>query len=183
LPASVGSVLTTLAICGAAIASFLGGVPSDKYGRKATIFWTNFLYIAGAILTIGKFSDEQSEASVFWIVCLGRFIVGLGVGISTVVVPVLLSEIAPTAGRGAITTIHQLMLVFGILFVVCFSYGLLEVAQGYNPTLTPALLYLRRYAILPALFFPRLLPPPLPPPPPSQVEFLLDSSPAFYHSS
>jgi len=58
--------------------------------------------------------------------------VGLGVGIDTVVVPVLLSEIAPITGRGTITTIHQLMLVFWILFVVCFCYAMLQVQQGWS---------------------------------------------------
>jgi hypothetical protein len=39
---------------------------------------------------------------------------GLAVGIESVVVPVLLSEIATDATRGKITTIHQLMITIGI---------------------------------------------------------------------
>jgi sugar porter (SP) family MFS transporter len=124
--------MQTMGIIGAAIASFVANYPSDTVGRKSTLFWNNFLFIFGAILTIGKFSDDQTTESIFATVCIGRLFVGFGVGIGGCVVPVLLSEIAPSKARGAITTLHQLTLVFGLLFANVFSYFMLEVQQGWS---------------------------------------------------
>ena len=44
-----------------------------------------------------------------------RFVIGLAVGSAALVVPLYLSEIAPTEIRGAIGSLNQLMIVVGIL--------------------------------------------------------------------
>ena len=44
-----------------------------------------------------------------------RFVLGLAVGCAALVVPLYLSEIAPTEIRGAIASLNQLMIVGGIL--------------------------------------------------------------------
>jgi MFS family permease len=49
---------------------------------------------------------------------------GFGVGVGGVVIPVLLSEIAPRAHRGTITTMHQLLLTVGIFLASVVGYGL-----------------------------------------------------------
>jgi sugar porter (SP) family MFS transporter len=136
--------MQTMGIIGAAVSSFLAEKPSTAFGRKSTIFFNNFLFIFGAILTIGKFSEGQSEQSIFTTICFGRLFVGFGVGIGGCVVPVLLSEIAPAKARGAITTLHQLTLVFGLLFAIVFSYFLIEVEQGWS--------YVGAFVALPAVF-------------------------------
>jgi MFS transporter, SP family, sugar:H+ symporter len=45
----------------------------------------------------------------------GRFVLGIAVGCAALVVPLYLSEIAPTHIRGAISSLNQLMIVGGIL--------------------------------------------------------------------
>lgn len=52
--------------------------------------------------------------------------VGLGVGIASVVPPVLLSEIADKDSRGTITTLHQLVLTFAIFIASILAYGLVS---------------------------------------------------------
>jgi len=47
------------------------------------------------------------------VLMIGRFIIGLGVGVAAMVVPVYLSEISPTHLRGRIVTINILTLCFG----------------------------------------------------------------------
>ena len=51
---------------------------------------------------------------------LFRVVLGLAVGAAALIVPLYLSEIAPTEIRGAISSLNQLMIVVGILsaFVV-----------------------------------------------------------------
>jgi MFS family permease len=57
---------------------------------------------------------------------VGRFLVGLGVGVESMVVPVLLSEIAPDAERGKFTTLHQLQVTIGICASSIVGYGLVN---------------------------------------------------------
>src|SRR3984893_11393616 len=79
------------ALYGTVVGSLLGGWPADRFGRKATLLWIGILYFVGAVgsalaLDVGTF-------------IAARFIGGLGIGISTVVAPMYISEIAPPAQR------------------------------------------------------------------------------------
>ncbi len=58
----------------------------------------NSFFIIGAILCC-----ISNKYTLF----LGRFVEGLGVGLESMVVPVLLAEISSTETRGTITLVHQ----------------------------------------------------------------------------
>ena len=53
-----------------------------------------------------------------------RLLIGLGVGVESVVVPVLLSEIASEETRGTITTLHQVQITRAIFVSGVVGYGL-----------------------------------------------------------
>ena len=55
-----------------------------------------------------------------------RFIGGLGVGVSSIVVPAYISEIAPAAYRGRLVALYQFQIVFGILIAYFSNYALSE---------------------------------------------------------
>ena len=80
------------ALYGTVVGSLLGGWPADRFGRKATLLWIGVLYFVGAVG-----SALAPNVSVF---ILARVIGGLGIGISTVVAPMYISEIAPPKHRG-----------------------------------------------------------------------------------
>ncbi|KAH7435882.1 hypothetical protein KP509_06G082500 [Ceratopteris richardii] len=48
----------------------------------------------------------------------GRFLVGLGIGISSALVPLYISEISPTEIRGALGSVNQLFICVGILIAL-----------------------------------------------------------------
>jgi cyanate permease len=52
-----------------------------------------------------------------YILFAGRLVAGFGVGLESVVVPVLLSEIATAETRGTITTLHQVTLRLVVVFL------------------------------------------------------------------
>lgn len=79
-----------------------GSYPTELYGRRLTLLCNNFFYISGALL---------AASGVFPLLFIGRFLTGLGVGITSVCAPVLLSEMASQETRGAITTLHQVILL------------------------------------------------------------------------
>ncbi len=95
------------ALYGTVVGSLLGGWPADRFGRKATLLWIGILYFIGAVG-----SGLAPNVAIF---IAARVIGGLGIGISTVVAPMYISEIAPPKQRGQLAGMFQFNIVFGIL--------------------------------------------------------------------
>ncbi len=95
------------ALYGTVVGALLGGWPADRFGRKATLLWIGILYFVGAVG-----SGLAPNVAVF---IAARVIGGLGIGISTVVAPMYISEIAPPKHRGLLAGMFQFNIVFGIL--------------------------------------------------------------------
>jgi sugar porter (SP) family MFS transporter len=110
------------ALYGTVVGSLLGGWPADRFGRKATLLWIGVLYFLGAVG-----SALAPNVSIF---ILARVIGGLGIGISTVVAPMYISEIAPPKHRGRLAGMFQFNIVFGIL--VAFVSNALLAGVGVN---------------------------------------------------
>lgn len=108
------------ALYGTIIGALLGGIPAEKYGRKKVLLWIGIIFF---ISSLG--SALAHDVITFMIF---RFIGGLGVGASSVVAPMFISEIAPAKSRGKLVATFQFNIVFGILLAY-FSNFLLT-AQG-----------------------------------------------------
>src|SRR5947209_16534542 len=80
------------ALYGTVVGSLLGGWPADRFGRKSTLLWIGMLYIVGAVG-----SGLAQNVGIF---ITARFVGGLGIGVSTVVAPMYIAEIAPPKSRG-----------------------------------------------------------------------------------
>ena len=111
------------ALYGTVLGSLLGGWPTDRFGRKATLLWIGVLYVVSAV---GCALRQRASASFI----AARFIGGLGIGISTVAAPLYISEIAPPAYRGRLAGMFQFNIVFGI--VVAFVSNALLAGIGEN---------------------------------------------------
>jgi SP family arabinose:H+ symporter-like MFS transporter len=110
------------ALYGTVVGSLIGGWPADRFGRKATLLWIGVLYFVGAVG-----SGLATNVSIF---VLARVIGGLGIGISTVVAPLYISEIAPPKYRGRLAGMFQFNIVFGIL--IAFVSNALLAGIGEN---------------------------------------------------
>jgi sugar porter (SP) family MFS transporter len=110
------------ALYGTVVGSLLGGWPADKFGRKATLLWIGVLYFIGAVG-----SGLAPNVTIF---IIARVIGGLGIGISTVVAPMYISEIAPPKHRGRLAGMFQFNIVFGIL--IAFVSNALLAGIGEN---------------------------------------------------
>ena len=95
------------ALYGTVVGSLFGGWPTDRFGRKPTLFGIGLLYIISAL-----WSAMAADVNSF---IVARFIGGLGIGISTVVAPLYISEIAPAKHRGLLAGMFQFNIVFGIV--------------------------------------------------------------------
>ena len=89
------------------------------YGRRIAIALNSLFYTLGP-LTMAL----APNASVL---LLGRFVVGLGIGLSAVVTPAYLGEISPAHLRGRIVESYEILLCIGMLL----SAGM-DVALGSN---------------------------------------------------
>tara|TARA_R110000796_G_scaffold37722_4_gene95407 strand:- start:321616 stop:322932 length:1317 start_codon:yes stop_codon:yes gene_type:complete len=110
-----GTVVIGMALFGTVIGAMLGGIPTNKIGRKNTLIWIGVLYSVSAIGS--AFANDPITFGLF------RFIGGLGVGASTVAAPAYISEIAPAKNRGKLVGLYQFMLVFGILVAFLSNYA------------------------------------------------------------
>jgi MFS transporter, SP family, arabinose:H+ symporter len=110
------------ALYGTVVGSLIGGWPADRFGRKATLLWIGVLYLVGALG-----SAFATDVTVF---IIARVIGGLGIGISTVVAPMYISEIAPPKHRGRLAGMFQFNIVFGIL--IAFVSNALLAGVGEN---------------------------------------------------
>ena len=101
-------------LAGAVIGSLLGGVLADLSGRKRVVWVTSFLFVLGSIFL------EWCQTYIQLIV--GRVVVGIAIGASSLTVPIYLSEIAPPAKRGLIVSVQELCITIGIFaaFVVAW---------------------------------------------------------------
>lgn len=122
LSAGMHGVAMGAALYGTVLGSLLGGWPTDRFGRKATLLAIGVLYVVSAV----GCGFAQGVASFI----AARFIGGLGIGISTVVAPLYISEIAPPAYRGRLAGMFQFNIVFGI--VIAFLSNALLAGVGEN---------------------------------------------------
>ena len=110
------------ALYGTVVGSLLGGWPADRFGRKATLLWIGVLYFVGAVG-----SGLAPNVAIF---IIARVIGGLGIGISTVVAPMYISEIAPPKYRGRLAGMFQFNIVFGILIAFVSNWLLAGVGEN-----------------------------------------------------
>jgi len=101
-----GAVVASL-LLGAMVGAAFAGPLSDRLGRRKLII------AAGVIFTLG--SIVAAISPTVGVLLAARFVLGIAVGCAALVVPLYLSEIAPTEIRGAISSLNQLMIVGGIL--------------------------------------------------------------------
>ena len=127
------------ALYGTVIGALFGGVPADKFGRKKSLLWIGLFYLISAVGS-GLAWDVTSFT-------LFRFLGGLGVGASSVVAPMYISEIAPAKNRGLLVALYQFNIVFGIVMAYVSNYliGTAALDQDWRWMLAaegvPALIY------------------------------------------
>jgi MFS transporter, SP family, sugar:H+ symporter len=105
-PFMQGAIVAAL-LLGAMVGAAFAGPLSDRMGRRRLIM------IAAIVFTIGALGAAAAPSA--WPLVAARFVIGLAVGSAALVVPLYLSEIAPTELRGRIASLNQLMIVVGIL--------------------------------------------------------------------
>ncbi len=109
------------ALIGTVMGSLLAGAPSEKYGRKKVLQAIGLLYVITSLVTALTPSWEPFV--------LFRFLGGIGVGASSVVGPMYISEISPATSRGRLVGLFQFNVVLGILIAFVSNYLLNGISE------------------------------------------------------
>ncbi|KAI5925548.1 general substrate transporter [Camillea tinctor] len=117
-------LITSITSGGALIGAIMAGLPADKYGRKFGIYFGCVLFLAGSVIQAAAYSVVQMT--------IGRFVVGLGVGSAAMIVPLYISELAPTKYRGRMISFDNLSVTFGQLVSYALGAGLTHVEHGWR---------------------------------------------------
>lgn len=104
----------SIALIGTVIGSLLGAKPSDRFGRKNTLYFVAAAYLLSSIGT--------ALAGNWYLFLCFRLLGGLGVGISSVTAPIYISEVSPADRRGRLVGLFQFNVVLGILISYLSNY-------------------------------------------------------------
>ncbi|OAF99488.1 general substrate transporter [Paraphaeosphaeria sporulosa] len=116
--------ITSLCSGGAFFGAIMAGLTADKYGRKAGIYVGCALFTIGAIL--------QGAAYTFAQMCVGRLIVGFGVGSAAMIAPLYIAEIAPTKYRGRMIGLNNMSITGGQVISYAIGAGFAHVPNGWR---------------------------------------------------
>lgn len=109
---------------GAIIGSLIAGRISDWLGRKKVMIASGVLFLLGAM--------EQAASQVVRELVLGRILVGLGVGMASMVVPTYLAEVAPTKVRGRVVGINSLLVTGGQVVAYVVDAAFYNLPHGWR---------------------------------------------------
>jgi major inositol transporter-like SP family MFS transporter len=131
--------VVSILIFGAAFGAILGGILSDRRGRRMNILMLALIFMVGTIGCV--LSPSWPVLAAF------RFVLGLAVGGASATVPVYLAEMAPFERRGGIVTRNELMIVSGQFAAFVINAIIFQI-WGENDSIWRIMLLV---AVLPAI--------------------------------
>ncbi len=107
-------------LLGCAVGAFFAGNLADRYGRRSMLMVSALFFIVSA------WGSGISNSSIEFIVY--RILGGLAVGAASVMAPAYISEIAPARYRGALATVQQIAIIFGLFLSFVSNYILADLS-------------------------------------------------------
>lgn len=108
--AAVGWV-TSCILIGCAIGVSIAGVLSDMFGRKKILVLSAIIFASSSV---GAALAGSYLTLVVW-----RMLAGIGIGLTSLITPLYIAEMAPPEVRGKLVSVNQLAITIGI-FIVYF---------------------------------------------------------------
>ncbi|HME00067.1 MAG TPA: sugar porter family MFS transporter [Terriglobia bacterium] len=142
---STGTELAvSIVLGGAALGAAVAGYFADRFGRKPVL-------IVDAII-FGVFAVVTGLANGLAVFLVARFLVGVAVGVASMITPLYIAEVAPARIRGAFVTLNQLAIVTGIVVAYYVDYvfsGTGNWRAMFGSAVVPSLILLVALAFLP----------------------------------
>ncbi len=125
IPSSDQSLYASIVQAGEVVGSLVAAPLGDYVGRRGGFFGACTLVTLGVVLQLVTIGSKA-------LLTLGRGVLGAGVGVISNCTPLYLSEIAPTAIRGAIVSSWQLMLAIGQVIGACIAQGTKDIDSTWS---------------------------------------------------
>jgi len=134
-PAMLGWVVSS-ALLGTILGCIISGAITDRFGRKRALILAALLLSLSAMGSMLTPQFQGNLAYPLWItsdmdtafnmLVIARVIGGIGVGITSVVAPIYISELTLPENRGKIVSIYQLSITLGILLAFLVDWIVLN---------------------------------------------------------
>src|ERR1700739_5028727 len=115
LSSFTSGLVVSAILVGAMVGALSSGRIADRFGRRPATIPAPGVFPIGAI-----FAAVAPSAPAL---VVARFVLGLGVGLASALVPVFIAEVAPPAARGRLVAVNQLLITIGIVVAYAIGYA------------------------------------------------------------
>ncbi|XP_027073596.2 monosaccharide-sensing protein 2 [Coffea arabica] len=113
---TVEGLIVAMSLIGATVITTFSGSVADWLGRRPMLVISSVLYFLGGLVMLW--------APNVYVLLLGRLLDGFGVGLAVTLVPLYISETAPTEIRGLLNTLPQFAGSAGMFLSYCMVFGM-----------------------------------------------------------
>lgn len=116
--------VVSAAVLGAIVGAALSSCGNHVCGRKPVILLSSLLFTLGSVL--------MGLATTFPALLAGRLAVGVGIGFSSMTVPLYIAEVSPPHVRGRLVSLNTLLVTGGQFFACVLAALLSRVPNGWR---------------------------------------------------
>ncbi|RWW36207.1 hypothetical protein BHE74_00058789, partial [Ensete ventricosum] len=113
---TIEGLIVAMSLIGATIITTFSGAVSDWVGRRPMLIISSVLYFLSGIVMLWSPN--------VYVLLLARLIDGFGIGLAVTLVPVYISEMAPSEIRGLLNTLPQFSGSGGMFLSYCMVFGM-----------------------------------------------------------
>ncbi|XVE94372.1 hypothetical protein REPUB_Repub02eG0003200 [Reevesia pubescens] len=116
LGTSIEGLVVAMSLIGATAITTCSGAISDWLGRRPMLIISSMLYFISGLVMLWSPN--------VYILCLARLLDGFGIGLAVTLVPIYISETAPSEIRGLLNTLPQFTGSGGMFLSYCMVFGM-----------------------------------------------------------
>ncbi|CBI37732.3 unnamed protein product, partial [Vitis vinifera] len=113
---TVEGLIVAMSLIGATFITTISGAVSDWLGRRPMLIISSLFYFVSGLVMLWSPN--------VYVLLLARLLDGFGVGLSVTIVPVYISETAPSEIRGLLNTLPQFTGSVGMFLSYCMVFGM-----------------------------------------------------------
>ncbi|GFP87199.1 monosaccharide-sensing protein 3 [Phtheirospermum japonicum] len=116
LGASIEGLIVAMSLIGATLVTTCSGTISDMIGRRPMLIMSSAFYFVGGLIML-------CSPNVY-VLLAARLLDGFGIGLAVTLVPLYISETAPSEIRGSLNTLPQFTSNSGTCLAYCMIFGM-----------------------------------------------------------
>lgn len=116
LGASVEGLVVAMSLIGATLVTTCSGSIADSVGRRPMLIMSSMLYFLSGLIMLWSPN--------VYVLLIARLLDGFGIGLAVTLVPLYISETAPSEIRGSLNTLPQFTGSGGMFLAYCMIFGM-----------------------------------------------------------